>query len=112
MSDIIRISNVRVDCVVGIYDFERNKTQPLIAQVELHVDVRNVKTIADTVDYAKVRDDITRILTDGKFELIESAAEAIATHALVDKRVTRVKVRIEKPEAIAPALAAVEISRP
>jgi dihydroneopterin aldolase len=114
VSDFIRISNVRADCVVGIYDFERVKTQPLIVAVELHVDVAKAvasERIEDTVDYAKVRDVIVKVLVDGKFQLIETAAEHIA-HAVLVAPVTRVRVTVEKPEAIAPALAAVVIERP
>jgi 7,8-dihydroneopterin aldolase/epimerase/oxygenase len=111
VTDLIRISNVRADCVVGIYDFERVKTQPLIVSVEMYVDVRNALKIEDTVDYAKVRDVIVKTLVDGKFQLIETAAEHIARAVLVPP-VQRVKVCVEKPEAIAPALAAVVIERP
>lgn len=114
MSDFIRISNVRADCVVGIYDFERVKTQPLIVSVEMEVDVKKAvasEKIEDTVDYAKVRDVIVKTLVDGKFQLIETAAERIARAVLVPP-VQRVRVTVEKPEAIAPALAAVVIERP
>lgn len=116
--DVIRISHVRVDCVVGIHEFERNKTQPLVTQVEMHVDVREAVAsdrIEDTVDYAKVRDVIVQVLIDGKFQLIETAADRVARAVLSmtsGPKVHKVVVRIEKPEAIAPALAAVEITRP
>jgi 7,8-dihydroneopterin aldolase/epimerase/oxygenase len=114
MTDFIRISNVRADCVVGIYEFERVKTQPLIVAVELHVDVQKAvasEKIEDTVDYAKVRDTVVKTLVDGKFQLFETAAEHIARAVLVPP-VQRVRVCVEKPEAIAPALAAVVIERP
>ena len=114
MTDLIRISNVRADCVVGIYEFERVKTQPLIVEVELHVDVAKAvasERIEDTVDYAKVRDLIVATLVDGKFQLIETAAEHVARACLAMPQVHGIRVKIEKPEAIAPALAAVEITR-
>lgn len=114
MSDFIRISNVRADCVVGIYEFERVKTQPLIVSVEMHVDVKKAvasEKIEDTVDYAKVRDVIVKTIVDGKFQLIETAADHVARAILVPP-VERVRVCVEKPEAIAPALAAVVIERP
>lgn len=116
--DVIRITNVSVPCVVGIYDWERTKTQPLVVEVDLWLDIAKAtasERIEDTINYATVRDDITRILVDGQFQLIETAAERIASHvlssALAGPRVERVKVRVAKPEAIAPALAAVEITR-
>lgn len=112
MSDFIRISNVRADCVVGIYEFERVKTQPLIVSVEMHVDVRKALKIEDTVDYAKVRDVIVEVLVEGKFQLIETAAEHVAGEVLKNSLVKHIRVQIEKPEAIAPALAAVVIERP
>lgn len=119
--DVIRISNVRVECIVGIYDFERNKLQPLVVDVDLWLDIAKAtasERIEDTVDYAQVRDDVTRILVEGQFQLIETAAERIAAHVLAPRppesggpRIERVRVRVAKPEAIAPALAAVEITR-
>lgn len=115
--DVIRISDVRVDCVIGIYPFERQKTQPLVVEVDLWLDLRPAtisERIEDTVDYAKVRDDVTDLLVQGRFQLIETAAARIAAHLLMPgpgPRIERVRVRVAKPEAIAPALAAVEILR-
>ena len=114
--DVIRITNVTVPCVVGIYAFERVKTQPLVVDVDLWLDIKKAtesEDVKDTVNYATVRDDVTRILVEGQFQLIETAAERIAAHVLAmdGPRVERVRVRVAKPEAIAPALAAVEITR-
>jgi dihydroneopterin aldolase len=115
--DVIRISNVCVDCIVGILPHERTKTQPLVVEVDLWLDLQYAamsERIEDTVDYSRVRDDVARILVEGQFQLIETAAERIAAHALATAAgptVARVRVRVAKPEAIAPALAAVEITR-
>ena len=51
--DCIYIEKLRVDCRIGIYDFEQKSDQPLFIDVTIYYDNGRA---ADTDDYAKVID--------------------------------------------------------
>ena len=116
-SDRVFIRELRVDCVVGIYAHERERTQPLIVDVELELDTAAAAysgRIAETCDYARVADELAAMLEFRRYELLEVAASELAAmligvHPIVDE----VRLRLRKPEALRgrAAAAGVEIHR-
>lgn len=99
-----------VDCVVGVYPHERNASQPLSVDVEMHLDTTAAavnESVRETVDYAAVASQLVFLLRSCRFRLIETAAHAIARYLLAppapDERraaVERVRVRLTKPGAL------------
>ncbi len=45
MSDSVFIKGLRVETVIGVYDWERNITQPLIIDLELACDTQKAANI-------------------------------------------------------------------
>ena len=43
--DKIFVNNLQVDCIVGILDFERVNTQPLLVSIELEKDLKNLNGV-------------------------------------------------------------------
>lgn len=98
---------LRVDAEVGYYPQERGRRQPLVIDVELELKAGSVERLRDTVDYDRVVGAAERLAAEGHVELIETYAERLARACLaVEPRVTRVRVRVEKPEAVPQAAAA------
>ena len=95
---LIRIKNLKLKTIIGIYDFEEKIQRELIFNIEL--EVKNNKAlksddVADTVDY----DNIIKIVkTIGKkrFALIEKMAAEIIDEIMKNKKVARCKLEIDK----------------
>ncbi|MES2035078.1 MAG: dihydroneopterin aldolase [Pseudomonadota bacterium] len=106
------VRGLHIDAEVGVYHHERGKLQPLIVDVELDVAAVGAERLAETVNYETIREAAKSLAAEGHIELVEMFAESLAQRCLVDPRVTRARVRVEKPMALAPdaAGAGVEIT--
>ncbi|MDR3512070.1 MAG: dihydroneopterin aldolase [Caulobacteraceae bacterium] len=92
----------RIEAEIGVYDHEHGRRQPLIIDVELDLAPRPIEHIADTVNYESVVARAQRLADSGHFKLVEAFAERLARACLEEALVLRVRVRVEKPEALAP----------
>ena len=104
MSDTVSIKGLRVPTVIGVYDWEREIEQILTFSVDLAVDVARVASsddVADAVDYSAVAATVTRVVKDGKFQLIETAVERVAERILADFPIGWARVEVAKPIAAA-----------
>lgn len=124
MSPLDRLSlrGMRFDCIVGLFDFERNTPQPVELDVTLHFDTRDAAKhgrLAATVDYSHLLGELRFILVAGRFRLLESAAEAVAAWLLAPPsqdvqrpQVERVDVKLSKLVALSgAAVPTLEIQR-
>ena len=113
--DTIYINELRISCIVGVFSHERKKKQPLIISVALTVDTKKAgktDTIADTVSYHELTNEIIYVIEQSSYQLIEKVAQIVADICLKDKRVKQVLVQVEKPHALKQAKSsAIEIIR-
>jgi dihydroneopterin aldolase len=100
------VRELRIEAEIGIYAHEHGRRQPLVIDVDLDVAVTTGDQIADTVNYEAVAAKAQSIAAEGHMKLIETFAERLARALLEDSRVARARVRVEKPEALAPRAAA------
>lgn len=93
-----------MDCIVGIYEHEREARQTVFVDVDLDYDFAAASAsdaIADAVDYDGVAAAITALAERRGFQLIETMAEATAAMLLARlPQVTRVRLEIRKPAAV------------
>jgi dihydroneopterin aldolase len=100
MMDTVSIRGLGVPAVIGVYDWEREVEQTLTFSVDLAVDVARVAAnddVADAVDYSEVAATVTSVVRDGKFQLIETAAERVAERIRAGFPVGWVRVEVAKP---------------
>ena len=120
--DVLRIEELTVDCIVGVYPHERDTLQPLRVDVELRVDTEPAgakESFSSTVDYAATAAELVFLLRSGRFRMLETAAHALARYLLLPPvygdrrpRLASVKLRLTKPEALdGLALPSLEIER-
>jgi dihydroneopterin aldolase len=120
--DWITIRNLRVECVIGVFGEERTRLQPVVATLRLGLRPRGERRSTlthETVDYLALAGQVTFLLRAGRFKLIETAAEALASYLLTppspgERRaaIERVAVRLHKPRALPPpATAQIAIER-
>jgi FolB domain-containing protein len=102
--DKIIIKDLRVKGIIGIYDYERNTPQEILINLEMYTDIRKAAEtddIADCVNYEKVANAIREHAQTARRLTVEALAEDIARLCLATQGVQRVKIRVEKTEAIA-----------
>jgi len=101
--DIIFLRDLRVDTLIGVYDWEKRVPQTLQIDLDIAVpDNQAAQTddIKDALNYADVVRDIQRALASRHFNLIETLAETIAQMLLNDFKTPWVKVSVAKLNAI------------
>ena len=108
----IFVTGLKVEAEIGVYAHEKGASQPLIVDVELDVPTAGATRLADTVNYETIGEAARAIAAAGHIQLVEDFAERLARACLADPRVMRARVRVEKPQALAPhaAAAGVEIT--
>jgi dihydroneopterin aldolase len=115
--DRIFINALRVDCIIGVFDHERDRPQPLFVDVELGLDTAESAyggRIAATCDYGRVADELSALLEFRRYKLLEMAAEELAAMLVgVHPNVDEVRLRLTKPQALSGRArgAGVEITR-
>ena len=97
------VRGLRIDARIGVHAHEKGRRQPLIVEVELTLGDQRVEHLADTVDYDVIVARAQANADVGHVELVEEYVERLARELLADARVRAVRVRAEKPEAIAGA---------
>lgn len=106
MSDKVCVTGLKVEAVIGVFDWERAITQPLLIDVVMHTDLSlaaKSDDIADAINYKSVCDDITNWCVEAQAQLIERLADIIASGILETYNVDRVEVTVAKPTAISEA---------
>lgn len=103
MKDCVFIEGLQVTTTIGVYDWEKTIKQPLILDLEMEWDNRQV-AISDDVtfclNYAEVTNAIVHHIETGQFALIERVAEEIAQLIIDQFNVPKVRVKVNKPTAI------------
>lgn len=111
MSDRIVIRDLAINCIVGVFEHERETPQVVRLDIEIDADAASVAKrdeLGDGVDYFELARAIEALVVERRFRLIETMAEEVARLALDRFGVGEVLVRVKKPDAIANA-ACVEV---
>ena len=101
--DTIFISELRIETLIGIYDWE--KTVPQTIQLDLEVGLPGEHAaksgrIGDTIDYSKIVGRIEQMFREQHFLLLEKAGENIADIVMREFGAPWVKVSIAKLGAL------------
>lgn len=104
MRDTIFIDDIPTQAVIGIHDFEKAAAQKLWISVEMGTDIRQAAA-TDDVAHALNYDEISRFIDDyvrkTQVELLETLAEQLAAELFKHFAMLSIKLRIQKPGAIA-----------
>jgi 7,8-dihydroneopterin aldolase/epimerase/oxygenase len=115
--DLVSVRDLSVEAVIGVHDWEREITQTLVVTVDMVPSADGVRTaarhddLADALDYSAVARTIVSVVRDGRFRLIETAAERIAERLLAGHSVAWLRLEVRKPIASGGYTAAVTIER-
>ena len=101
--DIVYIRDLRIETVIGIYDWERKIRQTVSLDLEMAADIRKAAvsdSIDDTLDYKSVAKRLIQFVGDSEFQLVETLAERISDIVLNEYDVPWMKLRLSKPGAV------------
>ena len=101
--DIVFLHGLRIDTVIGIWDWERRLRQPLVLDLDMGADLSipgRSDSITDTIDYKAVTKRIFRLADERAFQLVEALAEAIAAILLTEFGLLWVRIKINKQGAV------------
>ncbi len=109
------LEGLRVESVIGVFDWEREVEQELRFDVHLQIDMQAAAQTDDVnqaLSYVDVAEEITRVTRLTAAKLLEHLAEEVATALFRKWPIATLKLRITKPTAVAAATGVgVEIDR-
>jgi FolB domain-containing protein len=100
---IIKIENLRLRTVVGIFDWEKKVKQDIVINIEIEFDGREAiekDDIEFTVDYKSITKKIISEIEGKEFNLIERIAGDAVRIILENRRALRATVKVDKPGAL------------
>lgn len=103
MNDIIYIRDLRVDTVIGVFDWERRIKQTLRLDIEMNTSIRKVAYTGDLssgIDYKSVSKRVGEFIEASSFELVETLAERVAQLIISEFNVGGLTLRLGKPGAL------------
>jgi dihydroneopterin aldolase len=101
--DKIFLDELKIDTIIGIWDWERKIRQTVIIDLEMSADIARAAatdSVEDTLNYKSVAKRIQEFVGNSSFQLVETLAERIAGIVRDEFDVAWVKVRVHKPGAI------------
>ena len=100
------VRGLTLSAEVGVIPHEYGRKQPLVIDIELELAPGTFEHIGETVNYAEMAAKAKGLAQSGHFNLVETYAERLARQCLEDPKVLVARVRVEKPQALAPDAAA------
>ena len=101
--DIIFLCELKIDTLIGVYEWEKRVPQTLQFDLEIVLpDSRACQTdeINDALNYADIVRRIQSELASQQFNLLEALAEHIAQIILTEFNAPKVKINVAKLQAI------------
>jgi len=101
--DIIFIKDLRVDTIIGIFDWERRIKQTISLDLELAADIRTAAStdkLEDTVNYKAVAKRLMEFVGQSEFGLVETLAERCAELVMDEFNIPWLRLCLSKPGAL------------
>lgn len=101
--DIVFINDLRIETIIGIYDWERKVKQTISLDLEMGTDIRKsaaTDAIEDTLNYKAVAKRLIAFVEDSDYLLVETLAEKIAEIVLSEFTVPWLQLTVHKPGAV------------
>ena len=101
--DTVFIEDLRIETVIGIYDWERKIRQTVALDLAMAFDNRTPAAsdkIEDTLDYKKIAKRLIAFVEDSHFELVETLAERCAEIVRSEFGVVWLRLKLSKPGAV------------
>ena len=101
--DIIYLHDLKIETIIGIYDWERDVKQIVILDLDMAADIRpaaKTDNINDTLNYKAVAKRLIDFVGKSEFNLVETLAEQVVEIVLKEFDIPWIKLRINKAGAV------------
>lgn len=101
--DIIYLNDLRIDTVIGIFDWERQTKQTVILDIQMGTDISKAAgsdAIEDTINYKAVAKRLFTFVGESEFQLVETLAERITDLLLNEFNIPWVRLQLNKQGAL------------
>lgn len=101
--DIVYIRDLRIDTIIGIYEWEREVRQTVSLDLEMSADIRKAAETDDiqyALNYKSVAKRLIAFIEGSEFQLVETMAEQVCDIVRNEFDVDWVKLRLSKPGAL------------
>lgn len=98
-ADLLEWTSMRLPCRIGVLPGESDRPQPLRVRLRLRADLTAATEsgeLGDTLDYARISEQVRAVVEDGPWTLLEKLAGEILREVTRDPRVMRASVRLTK----------------
>lgn len=102
-TDTVFIKGLKVDAVIGVYEWEQKITQPLIFDIEMigcQYKASQTDDINDAINYKSVCERVAQVSMSNKVALLERLAQLVVDMILTEFRPEKVTISIHKPTVI------------
>jgi len=102
-TDTIFLQDLKVETIVGIWDWERKIRQTVSIDIEMAADVAKAAetdNIEGTLNYKAVAKRVQQFVGDSEYQLVETLAEKLAETILSEFDIQWIQLRVSKPGAI------------
>lgn len=101
----IGLDQLKIHCIIGLFDNERVQTQDLLIDLDLEVipglSVETDRLEEDTVDYFIISEWLKKEITERKFYTLEALCFQCGNQILKDyPQILKLRIKASKPEAI------------
>ena len=89
--------------IIGMHDYEKVKKQKIKFNIVIDVNqntLPNEKDLSSIINYENITKKLENLVKNKKYNFLESLAEDSFVEIFKDKRISSVKIKIEKPDAI------------
>ncbi|MEB3790632.1 dihydroneopterin aldolase [Acinetobacter sp. IK40] len=105
--DAIIIEGLKVDTVIGCFNWERQIIQPLMLDLTIHNDLSQAAhsdELEDTLNYAQICELAAQVIQEAQPKLIEHAAQLVLECLFITfSSIESISITIRKPAIIAQA---------
>jgi len=104
--DIVFLHGLRIETIIGIYDWEKEIKQPVVLDLEMSTDVAKAAAsdrIEDAIDYKAVSKRLKQFVGESRTDLVETLAERCVEIIRDEFEVRWVQLRLNKIGAVSDA---------
>jgi dihydroneopterin aldolase len=104
--DIVFLRGLRIETVIGIYEWEKEIRQTVVLDLEMSTDVPRAAAtdrIQDALDYKAVSKRLKQLVGEGRFQLVETLAERCAKLVRDEFGVGWLRLTVNKVGAVSQA---------
>lgn len=104
--DIVFINQLKLDTIIGIHDWEREKAQPIILDIDIGCSIESAAKSDDIehcIDYFSVCERMKKLAETHQYQLVESFVEEVSQIILNEFMAQWVRVKLNKPIAVTEA---------